>query len=66
IYLADMTEENRRAFPGLNEIREAAEVDLDQAMAIAARRTVDYVRTRGMPLNERTLELLESIKNDRM
>lgn len=66
IYLADMTEENRRVFPGLNEIREAAEVDLDQAMAIAARRTVDYVRTRGMPLNERTLELLESIKNDRM
>ncbi|MEG1844098.1 MAG: nicotinate-nucleotide adenylyltransferase [Clostridia bacterium] len=62
IYLADMIEPGRRFFPGLDLIREAAERDLDEAMAIAARRTVDYVRSRGMPLNERTLELLGSIE----
>lgn len=61
IYLADMIEPDRRAFPGIDEIREATVTDLDLAMALAARRTVDYVRNRGMPLNVRTLELLESI-----
>ena len=61
IYLADMTEENRPTFQRLNDIRAAAERDLDEAMVIAAQRTVDYVRARGMPLNERTLKLLLSI-----
>ncbi len=62
IYLADMIEENRRAFPGLEEIRCASEKNLDEGMRLAANRTVDYVRSRGMPLNERTLELLTSMK----
>ncbi|MDO4546943.1 MAG: nicotinate-nucleotide adenylyltransferase [Clostridia bacterium] len=61
IYLADMTEPGRRSFAGLDDIRKAAMTDLDKAMALAARRTVEYVKNRGMPLNERTVELLESI-----
>jgi nicotinate-nucleotide adenylyltransferase len=64
IYLADMIEPGRRPFPGMEEIRSAAYIDLDRAMRIAAGRTVRYVRSRGMPLNERTLELLKSLEND--
>ncbi len=62
IYLADMIEPGRKDFPGLEQIRRAAWQDLDQAMLIAARRTVDYVKGRGMPLNPRTLELLSSLE----
>ena len=64
IYLADMIEPGRRPFPGLEEIRSAACTDPDRAMRIAAVRTVGYVRSRGMPLNERTLELLNSLENN--
>ena len=62
IYLADMIEPGRRDFPGLDAIRQAARRDLKEAMLIAARRTVEYVKSRGMPLNERTVQLLESLE----
>lgn len=62
IYLADMIEPNRRVFPDIERIRAAAKRNLDEAMGIAARRTVEYVKARGMPLNERTLELLKSME----
>ena len=62
IYLADMIEPGRKDFPGLDLIRRTAWHDLDQAMLIAARRTVAYVKGRGMPLNPRTVELLDSLE----
>ena len=62
IYLADMIEPGRRDFPGLDAIRQAARSDLREAMLVAARRTVEYVNSRGMPLNERTVQLLESLE----
>ena len=64
IYLADMIEPGRRPFQGIEKIRDAANHSLNEAMAIAAKRTVLYVRSRGMPLNQRTLELLQNMENN--
>ena len=57
IYLADMIEPERADFPGLSEIRALALDDLDEAVSLAAARSVAYVTEQGKRLHPRTIEL---------
>ena len=54
VYLADAIEENRAPYPALEEMRKAAFQDLDAAVELCARRTVEYVTERGLPLHPDT------------
>lgn len=57
IYLADMIEPEREEYPGLSDLRQLAETDLDAAVYRAAARSVDFILERGKKMHPRTLEL---------
>ena len=61
IYVADFIEPNRSPFPALEPAREAAKHDLDEAVRVCARSTVDHVRENGGNLNENTQKMLEQL-----
>lgn len=66
IWLSDLIEKNRD-FPGVEEIRDAAEKDLSRALILGYDRTITYLIERGSPINEnvilaRNSELRESKK----
>lgn len=59
LYVADMAEPGRKPYPGLSEIREAMQTDLDTAARLSMRRTLEYLNERGInphPDTERALE----------
>lgn len=58
IYLADFIEPHRKPYDGLELLREAAGMDLDRAVCLAARGALDYVRQRGLSPDRHTLEML--------
>lgn len=60
VYLADIIEPNRQAYPGLDALREAAFRDLDEAVRMAAVSTMRYVRARGLSPDENTIRMLKS------
>lgn len=62
LYIADFIEPNRRDFPGLDELRELAELDLDAAMLAAVDASVRYVRSRNKVLHEQSLQTLAYYK----
>jgi nicotinate-nucleotide adenylyltransferase len=55
IYLADYIEPHRAGFDGLAELRPAAYTDLDQAMELGMRMTLQDVRARGYVSHQDTL-----------
>ncbi len=55
IYIADAIEPNR-SYPGVEEVREAAFKDLDEACLLSLNRTIEYVREQGNFLDEDTLD----------
>jgi nicotinate-nucleotide adenylyltransferase len=55
IYLADYIEPHRAGFDGLAELRQAAYTDLDQAMELGMRMTLQDVRARGYVSHQDTL-----------
>ena len=57
VYLADMIEPGRAAYPGLEELRTCAGEDLDEAVLLAAAQSAAYVSGRGKKLHPRTMEL---------
>ena len=57
VYLADMIEPTRAYFPGLEQIRALAPVELDAAVRLAASLSAAYVAKRGKKLHPRTIEL---------
>lgn len=57
VYLADMIEPCRAFYPGLDELRECALSNLDEAVYMAAARSATYVSGRGKKLHPRTMEL---------
>ncbi len=57
VYLADMIEPERTAYPGLEELRKSALGDLDEAVHMAAAQNAAYVAERGKKLHPRTTEL---------
>ena len=54
-YLADYIEPNRHGFDGLEELRRACFEDLDRAMELATRMSIDEVRGYGRPCHENTV-----------
>ena len=58
IYVADFIEPEREDFPGLSDVRELAEADLQAAASKCAELTYDFCRRRGSAPHPRTLELL--------
>ncbi|MDD2215040.1 MAG: bis(5'-nucleosyl)-tetraphosphatase (symmetrical) YqeK [Eubacteriales bacterium] len=54
LYLADAIEPGRK-YPGVEEIRKLAYVNLNQACLKAMNRSVDYIRSRGLKLDRDTI-----------
>ena len=57
VYLADMIEPGRAMYPGLEELRQCARENLDEAVYMAAAQSASYVAARGKKLHPRTMEL---------
>lgn len=55
IYIADAIEPNRN-YPGVAELRQAAERDIDEACLLSLTRTIDYVESQGNYLDTDTLD----------
>ncbi|MGN0733450.1 MAG: bis(5'-nucleosyl)-tetraphosphatase (symmetrical) YqeK [Emergencia sp.] len=55
IYLADAIEPGRD-YPGVNQLREAVDRGLDEALIMSLERTIEYVRQQGHFLDEDTLK----------
>jgi len=58
IFLADSIEPGRN-YPGVDEIRQVAESDLDQACLMCLERTIDYINKKGYFLDPDTLDARE-------
>ncbi|MBR1560873.1 MAG: bis(5'-nucleosyl)-tetraphosphatase (symmetrical) YqeK [Clostridia bacterium] len=58
IYVADFIEPGRKPFPGLKEVREAAETDIFEAMRMSAKYSTDYLISRGKQPHPRTISIL--------
>lgn len=56
IYLADYIEPGRSGFSGLEELRRAAYEDLDAAMELGLRMSLDEVRSRGQEPHDNTVQ----------
>lgn len=54
VFIADAIEPGR-SYPGVEELRTAAEEDLDRACLLSLSKTVDYIRAQGIYLDEDTL-----------
>ncbi len=63
VFLADYIEPNRKNFEGLEEAREICFKDIDKAMALVLRQTVEYVKERKRPLHPLSLEALSYYEN---
>lgn len=63
VYLADMIEPGRAMYPGLEELRECAKENLDEAVYMAAAQSAAYVSGRGKKLHPRTMELASREKH---
>lgn len=62
-YLADYIEPNRAGFAGLAELRRVCYEDLDAAMELAARMSLDEVSGRGQAPHENTLKAWRYYRN---
>lgn len=64
VYLADMIEPNRKAYPGLEALREAAMRDLDAAMRMALEMSLAHVTEQGKTLHEDSMAALQEYERD--
>lgn len=55
IYIADATESGR-TYPGVEELRKAAEEDIDKACLLSLKKTIERVRAEGKYLDEDTVK----------
>lgn len=55
-YLADYIEPHRSGFDGLEELRQVCYEDLDRAMELATRMSIDEVRGKQLPCHENTTD----------
>lgn len=58
IYLADVIEPNRKPYPGLDELRALCMQDLDAALRMALRMSLEHVKEQGKTLHPDTLAAL--------
>lgn len=63
IYLADYIEPNRVFFEGLEEVRKNAYNNLDKAIEIALRNTIEYVTQNNKIMHPLTIEALDFLIN---
>lgn len=59
IYLADMIEPGRKPFPGIEELRALCHEDLDKAMHLALRMSLEHVQAQGKTLHPDTMSALQ-------
>jgi len=64
IYIADAIEPSRD-YPGVDDLRKEAEIDLDDACLMSLSRTIDYVRSQGKYLDEDTLQAKEYFEKEK-
>ena len=62
LFLADAIEPNRK-YPGVDELRDVAEYDLDKACLMSLTRTIEYVKSQGQDLDPRTQEAAADLRN---
>lgn len=60
VYLADMIEPTR-TYPGVDDLRREAYIDLDSAVALGLRRTVEHLGEEGMSVHPNSLAALNYI-----
>ena len=60
IYLADMIEPNRKPYPGIEDLRQLCMHDLDGAMHMALRMSLEHVLAQGKTLHPDTLAALKA------
>lgn len=60
IYLADYIEPNRRSFPGLEEVRKLAEVDLDRAVFQCTKNSIEYLLSKNATIYPDTIHTYNS------
>jgi len=60
VYIADMIEESR-SYPGVEELRKAAEEDLDKALFLCVKHVIEYIVSKGDPLATESVELYNSM-----
>lgn len=61
IFLADAIEPNRK-YPGVEETRRLAYIDLDKACISSLKRTIEYIKTKGEYLDPDTVNALNDLK----
>lgn len=59
IYIADYIEPGRKEVPGLCAVRKAAFQNLNEAVALSAKWTIDYLTAAGNPIDPLTIETYE-------
>lgn len=62
IFLADVIEPSRK-YQGVDELRSASNTDLDKAMLLSLRATVNHVRNNGNSVFYRSIEALDYFEN---
>ncbi|MBU9722532.1 MULTISPECIES: bis(5'-nucleosyl)-tetraphosphatase (symmetrical) YqeK [Bacillaceae] len=63
VFLADYIEPGRN-FPGIEEVREIAKLDLDQACFMALKNTIGFLVKKGQPVYPETFEAYNYYSND--
>lgn len=61
IYIADIIEENREYFKGLEKLRKKAYKDLDEALIMSADSTIKYIIKKGFLIHPLTIEFRNSL-----
>lgn len=63
IYIADYIEPGRKPIPGINQIRQTAFIDIDEAMKTILCHTLQYLENSGSPIDEMTQKTYDSYIN---
>ncbi|WP_027399668.1 bis(5'-nucleosyl)-tetraphosphatase (symmetrical) YqeK [Anaerovorax odorimutans] len=63
IYIADAIEPNR-SYPGIEELRELAYIDLDKACLMSLKHVADYVQSQELYLDLDTVRAIDFIKKE--
>ena len=63
IYIADAIEPNRY-YPGVDELRKMAYIDLDEACLMSLNRSIDYIKGRGLYLGQDTIMARDSLNKE--
>lgn len=63
VFLSDAIEPTRTDHVGLTELRELAEIDLDEAVVYSANLTIDFVQGKGCSLHSQTYKTRDYYEN---